>query len=114
MNRYKFKISRVVSVTDGDTFRVDIDEWPRLFGWHMPVRLRRVNCPERQNKDGSPNPLAEKAREFSFAKLTSGKEIILLNAGRDKYFRILADVVIDGRDLASDLLLNGLAVIYKQ
>ena len=34
-------VSRVISVYDGDTFRVDIDSLPPIVGKNIPIRLRR-------------------------------------------------------------------------
>jgi micrococcal nuclease len=106
----RVQVSRVVSVFDGDTFRCDVDTWPKLFGWKIPVRIAGINCPERKNADPSLQEKAELARRFTDTALTNAKRIILCNVKRGKYFRIIADVEIDGADLGSALLSNGLAV----
>jgi len=108
----KVQVSRLVSCFDGDTFRCDVDSWPKLFGYHIPVRVRGVDCFERS----SPNPdelrKALIAKDFTKTALTNAKQIILVNVTRGKYFRLIADVMIDGHDLGSALLSNGLAVRY--
>ena len=45
--------------------------------------------------------------------LSQAGRIDLVDVGRGKYFRILADVVADGKDLSAILLEKGLAVRYK-
>lgn len=110
MKVQKVLVSRVVSCFDGDTFRVDVDTWPQLFGRKIPVRIRGINCPEKRRFNNEVPADALKAMEFTKTALLNGKRILLLNVTRGKYFRLIADVEIDGHDLASDLLSNGLAV----
>lgn len=109
----KVAVSRLISIADGDTFRCDVDTWPKLFGYHIPVRVRGINCPERNASDEALKALSERARKFTYEALTNAKKIVLLNVSRGKYFRLVADVEYDGRNLASELLQGGLAVVYR-
>ena len=43
-------VSRVISVYDGDTFRVDIDSLPPIVGKNIPIRLNGVDTPEIRGK----------------------------------------------------------------
>ena len=43
-------VSKVISVYDGDTFRVDIDSLPPIVGKNIPIRLNGVDTPEIQGK----------------------------------------------------------------
>lgn len=106
-------VSRIISVFDGDTFRCDVDTWPKLFGYHIPIRIARIDCPERRSLSGKEKALAMEARLFTDTTLRNAKRIVLENVTRGKYFRLIADVKVDGRDLASDLLDNGLAVVRR-
>jgi micrococcal nuclease len=106
-------VSRVISCFDGDTFRVDVDTWPKLFGYHIPVRVRGIDCPERRSTNPEEYKKAIQAWEFTKVELINGKRIVLCNVSRGKYFRLIADVKIDDRDLGTALLLNGLAVQRK-
>jgi micrococcal nuclease len=108
----RVKVSRVVSVYDGDSFRCDVDSWPKLFGYHIPIRIRGIDCPEKRKIDGRPVPLAVRAQEFTETALINASEIILEDVTRGKYFRLVANVLIDGRDLGQMLLSEGLAVRY--
>ena len=56
--------------------------------------------------------MAIKAKEFTENKLKNGKIIKLKNMQRGKYFRIVADVVVDGNDLGELLIREGLAKKY--
>ncbi|QOL26196.1 thermonuclease family protein [Thalassotalea sp. LPB0316] len=106
-------ISRVVSVYDGDTFRVDIDHWPALVGQSAPIRVKQVDTPEIRGKCASEKALAQRAKLFTQALLLNSQQVELRNIERGKYFRILADVYIDGQSLASQLIANNLARPYQ-
>jgi len=106
-------VSKVISVYDGDTFRVNIDSLPPLVGKNIPIRLEGVDTPEIQGKCQYEKDLAIKARDFVRSKLDNAKEIMLNNLKRGKYFRIVADVTVDGVSLEKELLENELAYKYS-
>ena len=105
-------VSKVISVYDGDTFRVDIDSLPPIVGKNIPIRLNGVDTPEIQGKCQHEKDLALKARDFVRNKLANAKEIKLTKIQRGKYFRVVADVMIDGVSLEQELLENKLAYKY--
>ena len=105
-------VSKVISVYDGDTFRVDIDSLPPIVGKNIPIRLNGVDTPEIQGKCQYEKDLALKARNFVRDKLANAKEIKLTKLQRGKYFRVVADVMIDGVSLEQELLDNKLAYKY--
>ena len=105
-------VSKVISVYDGDTFRVDIESLPPIVGKNIPIRLNGVDTPEIQGKCQYENDLAIKARDFVRNKLANAKEIKLTKLQRGKYFRVVADVMIDGVSLEQELLDNKLAYKY--
>ena len=105
-------VSKVISVYDGDTFRVDVDSLPPIVGKNIPIRLNGVDTPEIQGKCQYEKDLALKARDFVRNKLANAKEIKLNNLQRGKYFRVVADVMIDGVSLEQELLDNALAYKY--
>jgi micrococcal nuclease len=105
-------VSRVISVYDGDTFRVDIDSLPPIVGKNIPIRLNGVDTPEIQGKCQYEKDLALKARDFVRNKLANAKEIMLTKLQRGKYFRVVADVMIYGVSLEQELLDNELAYKY--
>ena len=106
-------VSRVISVYDGDTFRVNIDSLPPLIGKNIPVRLEGVDTPEINGKCQYEKDLALEARDFVRSKLSNAVEILLNDLQRGKYFRIVAKVYIDGVSLEEELLQNGLAYQYN-
>ena len=105
-------VSKVISVYDGDTFRVDIDSLPPIVGKNIPIRLNGVNTPEIQGKCQYEQDLALKARDFVRKRLANAKEIKLTKLQRGKYFRVVADVMVDGVSLEKVLLDNELAYKY--
>ena len=105
-------VSKVISVYDGDTFRVDIDSLPPIVGKNIPIRLNGVDTPEIRGKCQYEKDLAIKARDFVRNKLANAKEIKLTKLQRGKYFRVVADVMIDGVSLEQELLDNEFAYKY--
>ena len=105
-------VSRVISVYDGDTFRVDIDSLPPIVGKNIPIRLNGVDTPEIRGKCQYEKDLALKARDFVRNKLANAKEIKLSKLQRGKYFRVVANVMVDGVSLEQELLENKLAYKY--
>ena len=45
------KVSRLLRVIDGDTFRCDIDEHSAIAGKNISIRLRGINTPELRSKN---------------------------------------------------------------
>jgi len=106
-------VSRINSVYDGDTFKVDLDDYPPIIGDNVSIRVIGIDAPEIRSKDLSEKELAYKARDCARQLLLSAKIILLKNLQRDKYFRILADVWCDDTNLGEYLIEQGLAVAYN-
>jgi len=105
-------VSKVNSVYDGDTFRVDINSLPPIVGKNIPIRVNGVDTPEIRGKCQYEKNLALEARDFVRDKLSNAKEIKLINLQRGKYFRVVANVLVDGVSLEQELLDNKLAYRY--
>ena len=106
-------VSSVVSVYDADTFRVNIDSWPPIVGKNVPVRVLGVDAPEIRGKCPSEKSAAKQARAFTFSSLSGATQIELRNIKRGKYFRLLAEVYIDGNNLSGMLIEAGHARYYE-
>ena len=74
--------------------------------------MNGVDTPEIRGKCEYEKKLALKARDFVRAKLANAKEIKLTNLQRGKYFRVVANVLVDGVSLERGLLDNELAYSY--
>jgi micrococcal nuclease len=105
-------VSKVISVYDGDTFRVNIDSLPPIVGKNIAIRVNGVDTPEIRGKCLYEKNLALKARDFVRDRLANAKEIKLTNLQRGKYFRVVANVLVDGVSLEQELLDNELAYDY--
>lgn len=101
----------LASVYDGDTFKVYLSCRYPVFCKAVPVRVRGVDCPEMRGGTPESKAAAKAAKKFTKDFLKSGK-ILLRNCGRDKYFRLLCDVKVNGVFLAPALLAAGHAVPY--
>ena len=99
------------SVYDGDTFRVHLACKYRVFCKTIPVRVRGVDCPEIKGGSAETKAFAKQAKAFTKNFLNSGK-ILLRNCSRDKYFRLLCDVKVNGKDLGEELIKAGHAIPY--
>lgn len=106
-------VSEVTSIYDGDTFRVTIKDWPAIAGYRIGVRVKGVDTPEISGKCPEEKALARKAKQFTVGLLRSGQPVELRNLQRDKYFRLLADVYVGKRNLATELKKAGLGYDYQ-
>jgi len=105
-------VSEVTSIYDGDTFRANLAGYPEIIGYRIGIRVNGIDTPEMRGKCQKEKDLARKAKQFAVTKLRSAKKIELRNMKRGKYFRIVADVYVDNRNLGTLLIENHLAVPY--
>ena len=105
-------VSEVTSIYDGDTFRANIKEYPDVIGYRIGIRVNGIDTPEMRGKCLEEKALAKSAKQFTVKKLREAKKIELRNMKRGKYFRIVADVYVDGNNLGAMLIENKLAVVY--
>ena len=106
-------VTDVTSIYDADTFRVNLSGYPPIIGEHIPVRLLGVDTPELKGKCQEEKIKAREAKQYTVHALRSAKTIELRNMQRGKYFRILAEVYIDGKNLADGLIKAGHARVYN-
>ena len=97
------KVSRLLRVIDGDTFRCDIDEHSAIAGKNISIRLRGINTPELRSRNPEERKSANLEKQRLSDLLNNARVIELRNIDRDKYFRIDADVYIDGEPLLPKL-----------
>lgn len=57
--------------------------------------------------------MARRAKQLTVSKQPNAERIVLKRMDRGKYFRIVANVEIDGRDLSRKLIPAGLARPYE-
>ena len=97
---------------DGDTITFNLREFHPIIGKGISVRVNGIDTPEIRGKCVAEKELARQAKDLVEALLLKAKKIDLLNLQRGKYFRIVADVIVDGINISDALLEAGLAVRY--
>ena len=112
------QVSSVSSVYDGDTFKVNLLCNISTLCKALPVRVQGVDTPEFKTKDRCEKKRAKEAKLFT-RQFLNGGIVSLRNCKRDKYFRLLCDVVVTNtgtkevNSLSAALLNAGLAVEYN-
>jgi len=121
----------VVKVTDGDTFRLrhvtyyhPASEFNgKLVENSIAVRIAAVDAPEIAKGSSSGQKYGEAAKDFAVGAIM-GKKVTIKLLSRDQYGRVLALVryrdntflpnfLCSKKDLFEQLLLKGLAVVYR-
>lgn len=102
----------VIKVYDGDTItiasKLPYDASPL---YSFSVRIDNIDCPEIKGKTDDEKKCAQIAKN-EVAKLVLHKKVTLTNVSTEKYGRVLANVIIDGVNVAEYLLTNRLALSY--
>ena len=97
---------------DGDTITFNLPNLHPIIGNKIRVRLNGLDTPEIRGKCDKEKYNAEQARDMVTDILKDAEQITLKNMERGKYFRIAADVIVDGENLADILIEAGMAVRY--
>ena len=95
----EFKVTRV---TDGGTIKAighDIE---------ITVRLMAIDAPELGKKGQAGQPYSQQAKKF-LAGLVLNKVVDVQGWGTDRYNRVLAGVVVDGKNVNLELVRAGMA-----
>lgn len=105
---------------DGDTVSVRIpklemldqdDDFP--FFWEdVKIRVRGIDTPEIRGKCQSEKKKAIAAKQLVKELLEQAESLEMANVSKGKYFRLVADIIVDGESLGERLLAEGLAVPY--
>ena len=107
---YEWEILRVI---DGDTLEIKNECFPKEL--KLSVRVNLVDTPEKGSraKCDKEAKLAEQASKFTKQFIGKNKKATFRNIKWDKYGgRLLADVEINGKSLAGELVKNNYARSY--
>ena len=107
------KISKVISIYDGDTLRVNIDSFPDIVGKNIRIRIKGIDAPEIKGKCQTEIDLAIMARDYLRNAINQSSQIELRNIERGKYFRIVGELYIDGQNISNNLIKRKLAYYYN-
>ena len=97
---------------DGDTVTFNLPGLHPIIGEKISIRVNGIDTPEIRGKCEKEKYDAKQAKEMVADILRDAEQITLKNLERGKYFRIVADVIADGEDLADMLVEAGMAVRY--
>ncbi|MCC2612791.1 thermonuclease family protein [Neorhizobium petrolearium] len=105
--------AEILRVIDGDTLLVEAQPWPQQK-MEVYVRIRGIDTPELRSKCAKLRRIGLDAQHALQMLAGASRQIQLTRISGDKYFgRIVADVTLsDGRSVADNLLLAGLAQSY--
>jgi endonuclease YncB( thermonuclease family) len=98
---------------DGDTVTFNLPGLHPIIGEKISIRVNGIDTPEIRGKCEKEKYDAKQAKEMVADILRDAEQITLKNLERGKYFRIVADVIADGEDLADMLVEAGMAVRYS-
>lgn len=108
----------VTSVYDGDTLTVQVPYIPDVFGKDLSIRIVGIDTPEirstceTKEQREKEKALAIQARDVVIEMVRVGHRVTLANLDRDKYFRLLATVTVDGVSVGDELIARGMALPY--
>lgn len=113
-------VSKLISVYDGDTFKVDLHcpgnknkAINHLICKNIRIRPIGFDTPEIRGVSDAEKQKAKEAKVYLEHVLKNSEKITLLNVKRDDvYFRIVADVYVDGFSLSKIMIDSGHALFY--
>ena len=107
-----FRCVQYVDNYDGDTITFNIPNVHPLLGQRVSIRLVGIDTPEMRTNNVCEKMAGIAAKRKVANLLRQAKRIDLENVQRGKYFRIVADVKIDGQSLTESLLNRGVGYPY--
>ena len=107
-----FRCVKYLRNYDADTITFNIPGVHALLGNEIAIRVNGIDTPELRTKKECEKQAGYRAKEIVKVIMEKGKRIDLINIDRGKYFRIVADVIVDGQDLKQALLKEKLAYEY--
>ena len=101
-------VSKVIEVIQGDKFIVDIAEPHELAGTNINLNLRNIDAPDAVRSCPKQLEFGIKVKDIVAQKLTDASSIKLKNY-RKTSKAVIAEVIVDGKDLGTELIVKGFA-----
>ena len=98
---------------DGDTVTFNLPGLHPIIGEKISIRVNGIDTPEIRGKCEKEKYDAQQVRDMVADILKDAEQITLKNMERGKYFRIAADVFVDGENLSEVLVGAGMAIRYS-
>ncbi len=106
---------RIIRVLDGDTVQFEAAWVPDPLPKRISVRIYGIDTPEKGYRAKCPNEdtLGQQATDFTRSTVAAARSVTVRLREWDKYGgRVIGDVMVDGRSMASLLIIAGLAREY--
>jgi len=110
---YDFNKVEYIRNYDGDTLKVNIKGIHPLLGRNISIRLADIDTAEIGGSKKCEQEMAKLAQSCVENLIIGSDRVDIKNAQRGKYFRVVADVYLEGFHLNTLLLKLGLAVHYS-
>ncbi len=108
----EFQCVEYVKNYDADTITFNIKNVHPLIGENISVRVFGIDAPEIKGNHPCEKEASRNAKKLVENLMKNARRIDLKNVEKDKYFRILANVYFDGKNLKEILIKNNLAYEY--
>ena len=99
-------ISKVIEVIQGDKFIVEIAEPHELAGTNINLNVKDVDAPDAVRSCPKQLEFGSKVKDIVTQKLNNASSIKIINY-RKTSKAVIAQVIVDGKDLGAELLENG-------
>ena len=106
------EISEVLRVYDGDTIYVNLSCNEPIFCKNIGIRLKGIDTPEIRTRNKKEKKLGYAAKEYLEWIVRQGTYFELRDVSRGKYFRVIADVLVNGTSLSEEMISSGYAKSY--
>jgi len=106
--------TKILRVIDGDTIKIEAKWLPDPLPKQISVRLNNIDTPEKgaRSQCESEQILSAKATEFTKTKVKESKKQEVIIYKFEKYGRLLADIVLDDKNLSKMLIDSKMARPY--
>ncbi|MEX0798482.1 MAG: thermonuclease family protein [Bacteriovoracaceae bacterium] len=112
---HTFRCVEVARIYDGDSIKVNIPNLHVFFAEEMSVRVTGIDTAEKYGKSPCEREMAALARNFIYHRISMAKDrqsVELRSIKKDKYFRLNAQVWVNGYSIGNALIKESLAVEY--
>ena len=97
---------------DGDTIKINNSALPDIFGKNLSVRVRGFDSPELRGRCPLEKKMAKKSKDFCTFLFKNASDIKFKNWSKGKFFRVVLDIELDGKDYVQMMINNNMGVEY--
>ena len=106
------EISEVLRVYDGDTIYVNLSCNEPIFCKNIGIRLKGIDTPEIRTRNKREKKIGYAAKHYLEGIVSKATYFELRDVSRGKYFRVIADVLVNGTSLSEEMISSGYAKSY--